>query len=261
LGRAIIDNLHHPVAQEPMEREEIRRTAVQTASKAEPSIKILKRAPDAGLRIGVFSSSFNPITAAHLRIIEEASRQFKLDEMLALIGTANADKSEYACSIENRLEMLLLSVTAAPNLSVGLSNTAFFVDMIDPLRTVYGPARELFFVVGIDTFERILDREGRYHQQYQGRFSDRAAALDYLQSKSHMIVAGRQGRGNPEIRELLAEEPGLNADRILYLDAPAEIAERSATEVRERVACGVSVRGLVPPVVEHYILEHRLYRE
>jgi nicotinate-nucleotide adenylyltransferase len=34
----------------------------------------------------------------------------------------------------------------------------------------------------------------------------------------------------------------------------------SASDVRERAAAGRSIRYLVPPAVEQYICDHRLYR-
>jgi nicotinate-nucleotide adenylyltransferase len=34
----------------------------------------------------------------------------------------------------------------------------------------------------------------------------------------------------------------------------------SASDVRERAAAGRSIRYLVPPAVERYICDHRLYR-
>jgi nicotinate-nucleotide adenylyltransferase len=41
---------------------------------------------------------------------------------------------------------------------------------------------------------------------------------------------------------------------------PAPLIAISATDLRARVAAGRTIRYLVPPAVEAYIAEHRLYR-
>lgn len=55
---------------------------------------------------------------------------------------------------------------------------------------------------------------------------------------------------------LLAALPRL-ADRLVWLDAPP--VNFAATDLRRRVVEGLPLRYLVPPNVERYILEHRLY--
>jgi nicotinic acid mononucleotide adenylyltransferase len=83
--------------------------------------------------------------------------------------------------------------------------------------------------------------------------------LEYLLSASHLIVAARKGQGSSKLAEVSAREPQLAAGRILFLDFPADLGERSATEVRERIGAGLGISGLVPSAVESYIQANRLY--
>ena len=78
-------------------------------------IKIIERAEATGPRLGVFASSFNPPTTAHVELIQRAAEAFSLDEILALAGKTNADKLEYECSLEDRLAMLTLSSCRRPS--------------------------------------------------------------------------------------------------------------------------------------------------
>ena len=224
-----------------------------------PSIRFIKRAELSGPRLGVFASSFNPTTTAHVELMRRAAREFLLDETLALAGLANADKPEYECSLEDRLQMLALAFADERRVSIGVSSHAFFVDMIDALKSAYPRQTDLHFVVGFDTFERVVDREDRYTQKYHRRFSNRAGALEYLLASSRLVVAGRRGSGESDIRALVERDLKELAERVSYLDVPAEITEMSATRVRDRISAGLAIVGLVPPAVELYIKEKRLY--
>ncbi|HYP27005.1 MAG TPA: nicotinate-nicotinamide nucleotide adenylyltransferase [Blastocatellia bacterium] len=225
-----------------------------------PVIEFIRGADAKGSRPGIFASSFNPPTLAHAELMRRASLAFSLDETVALAGVANADKDRYESSLEDRLSMLDLAFEHDRSTSVGLSSHAYFVDLLDALALIYPEGTDLHFIVGFDTFERVLDPEGRYTGRYHRNFAGREQALGHLLAHSRLIVAGRKGAGEAEVRALLAGEPVRFADRILYLDFPADLGERSATEVRELARAGGSVEKLVPPAVAQYIRERGLYK-
>jgi nicotinic acid mononucleotide adenylyltransferase len=106
----------------------------------------------------------------------------------------------------------------------------------------------------------VLDLNELYTRRYHRRFGDRTEALRFLLERARLVVASRGASSRQEIAALLELEPREVAANILYLDLPSEIAERSATEVRDRVKRGQSIEGLVPPSVESYIAERGIYR-
>lgn len=242
-----------------MEPLHVKEIIEQIDPDGEPAIRFIKRAELGGPRLGIFASSFNPTTIAHVELMRRAAGVFLLDEILALAGAANADKSAYESSLEDRLRMLALTFENERRVSIGVSSHAFFVDMIDALDRAYPRQTDLHFVVGFDTFERVVDREDRYTQKYHRKFNDRVGALQYLLVRSRLIVAGRRGAGENDIRALVDIDLPELAGRISYLDTPADIGEMSATQVRDRVRAGLAIDGLVPPAVERYIKEHGLY--
>jgi nicotinate (nicotinamide) nucleotide adenylyltransferase len=242
-----------------METERLKEIINRVSQAREPQIEFIKREPLGATRLGIFAASFNPITNAHVELMQRAAISFALDEMLALAGSANADKASYECALTDRLAMLALTFADDPRTSIGLSSHAFYADMIEPLARLYSQS-ELHFVIGFDTFERVLDRENRYTQKYHRRYRDRAEALDYLFTHSRLIVAGRAGAGRDEVRASLADQPARFAGRVAYLDTPDDIGERSATEVRLAIRAGKPIGGLVPSAVERYIETRKLYR-
>ncbi|HEY3136388.1 MAG TPA: nicotinate-nicotinamide nucleotide adenylyltransferase [Blastocatellia bacterium] len=225
----------------------------------EPSIEIIKHAETTGPRLGVFASSFNPPTIAHIQLIRRAAEAFSLDQVLALIGKTNADKLDYECSLEDRLAMLMLAFDDEGRVSIGLSSHAFYVDMIDALGLVYKPQTYIHFIVGFDTFERVLDFGDRYTERYYRNFADRREALDYLFARGSFIVASRAGAGLSSVKLLLEREPRVPPEKVLYLDFPGDLGDVSATDVRERRREGLATNGLVPAAVQRYIEVHELY--
>lgn len=225
-----------------------------------PSIHFIKKAKTSPQRLGIFASSFNPITTAHLELMRQARAQFALDAVIALAGLANADKSEYESSIEDRLLMLLLALNDDTQISIALASHAFFVDVLDALAAHCEEQTELHFILGFDTFERVLDPEDRYTRAYYRTFKDRTEALNYLLARSHLIVASRAGADHQAVTSLAK---GLLTDkqrkRVLYLDFPSSLGEQSATRVRLLIRSGRSITGLVPEAVERYIKERGLY--
>ena len=230
-----------------------------TRSPGEPRIVFIKRAETAGPKLGVFASSFNPPTIAHIELVRRAAQTFSLDQTISLAGQANADKVEYECSLDDRIEMLKLAFARDSHTLIGVSSHAFYVDMVDALKRVYSPETDLHFIVGFDTFDRVLDPENRYTARYYRKFSDRVEALNYLFARSRFIVAGRAGARLDSVRLLVDREPAVPSGRVVYLDFPADLGELSSSEVRNHRRSGQPIAGLVPATVERYIEQHRLY--
>jgi nicotinic acid mononucleotide adenylyltransferase len=231
----------------------------------DPLILLVKALSTPGHRLGVFASSFNPPTVAHDALINAARDQFSLDEVLALATIPNADKSSYDCSLEDRVSMMREAFCSSAPVSIGLCSHAFFVDMIDAIDRLYSPAPDLHFILGFDTFERVIDPAGKYIERYHRLFPGSGIALQFLLDRATLIVAGRGGSRREEFNRLVSSLPSLSGsddlvrERIQYLETPAELAERSASEVRARVRRGESIESLVSPAVERYIEEKGLY--
>jgi nicotinate (nicotinamide) nucleotide adenylyltransferase len=242
-----------------MDVDHVKEIIERADPRGEPRIEMIKRVEPTGSRLGVFASSFNPPTVAHVELMNRAAEAFSLDEILALAGSSNADKLDYECALEDRLAMLALTFADHPRVSIGLASRAFYVDMIDALERVYSRETDLHFIVGFDTFERVLDLEDRYTERYYRRFRSRIEAIKHLSSRSKLIVAGRAGAGLESVKRLVEREPVLAPERVLYLDFPADLGQLSASAVRENRRAGKGITGLVPPAVEEYIQKHRLY--
>jgi len=117
---------------------------------------------------------------------------------------------------------------------------SYTVDTMAELRNQIGADDKLFFILGWDN----LNQLPRWHQPSR------------LVKLCRLVPLRRVGVASPDLDSLEAAIPGL-AKSLVMLDTPQ--IEISASEIRARVARGLSVHQLVPEAVERYIIEHGLY--
>ena len=164
-------------------------------------------------------------------------------------------------SVEDRYLMVQAAVRNEPTfevsrLEIERQGTSYTADTLAELAKE-DPQREIFFITGIDAF-----RDIRSWERWE----------ELLRSYS-FIVHGRPGYGlagafevvPDSLRSHLVElRNGVSAPAgrgpSIYL-VNALTLNISATEIRAIVRSGRSIRYLVPPEVEPFIGEHRLYKE
>jgi nicotinate-nucleotide adenylyltransferase len=194
-------------------------------------------------RIGVFGGAFDPPHRAHLALIEAALEQLQLDA-LHVIPTGEAwHKARKPTSAAHRLAMAKLAFGQMPRVVVDeremrRGGPSYTIDTLRELRQELPQAR-LFLLIGEDQARSF----GSWHENRE------IAAL------ASIFVAGRAG--GERSTGLFPSETGPLAGAG-QLRMPA--METSATSIRELVAAGKSVAGLVPPAVARYIDQYQLYR-
>jgi len=193
-------------------------------------------------RLVCLSASYNPLTVAHLWLIQEAGRIFPPDEVLLVLARANVDKPVQGYSLEQRLDLLGRFVASRPTFSVAACSHGRFVDKIKAIRCHYPPETRLAFVVGFDTLVRLFDPK---------YYADLSASLLALFGASEFIAANRAPDPPDALLSFLGRpDVAPYAPRVHVIELPPEIAAISATAVRERLARGESVTGLVPTEIE-----------
>jgi len=198
------------------------------------------------MKIGVLGGTFDPIHQGHLVIAEEVVTRLNLAEILFVPAGQPWLKMDYPISAaEHRVQMVRLAIAGKPGfklstMEIERAGPTYTVDTIAQLQVQLGAGAELFFILGWDN----LNELPRWREPAR------------LVKLCHLVAVPRPGYPLPDLNSLEAVIPGLTSSTII-LDTP-EI-DISASEIRNRVAQGLSISHLVPKPVDNYIREHRLY--
>jgi nicotinate (nicotinamide) nucleotide adenylyltransferase len=247
----------------------------QISDQGYPKIQYILKAnqgiPVSGEKLGVFSASFNPPTVAHVEMVRRAQQTFHLNEILLLVSPKNADKTHYEATLEERLWMLLQiygertedrgsRIADRFPVSIGVSSHPYFSDMAQAVQSNYPAGTALYFIVGYDTLERILDKDSKYYPRYYKTYQTREESLRDLFTVTQFIVIGRGEYDQDALKKLLERDIASEyLSKIHYLTLPDPYPSISATEVRNRLKYNSSIERLVPPEVKSYLEETGLY--
>ena len=180
---------------------------------------------------GLLGGAFDPPHLGHVALADAAERQLGLERVVVVV-VADPGHKDVHCPAETRLE---LARAAFPRRQVELDRHARTVDM---LREERWP--DPVFLIGADEFADFPT------------WKEPEAVLEL----ARLGVAGRPGYPRERLRQVLA---GLaRPERVLFFELdPVAV---SSSELRERVARGEAIDGLVPPAVAREIEEKGLYR-
>ena len=209
------------------------------------------RSPAPQRRFGVLGGTFDPIHIGHLIIAQEAVSALQLDRLFFLpAGDPPHKRNRHVAPTAHRLRMVELAIVDNPSFAlsrvdVERSGPSYTVDTLKLLHEQWGPATDIYFVIGWDMLDDLLT------------WHDPAGVV---QQADKLVAVHRPGYEHDSryLAHLEVVLPGV-LQRLVLLEAP-QIAI-SSSDLRQRVAAGRPVRYQVPEAVEHYMLAHGLYRQ
>ncbi len=198
------------------------------------------------MKTGVLGGTFNPVHNGHLGIAAGAMVKLELEKVLfVLTNQTPLKENSHIISSRHRVEMLRLAIAEKKGfelskLELQRTGLSYTVDTISLLNRGLGPDDEIFFIMGSD----------RLSELPQWKEPDKLIKL------CRLAVFNRPDVSPPDLGNLEKRIPGLSL-RVVMLDMkPISV---SSTDIRNRVGKGLSIHGMVPPGVEQYILNNRLY--
>jgi nicotinate-nucleotide adenylyltransferase len=128
------------------------------------------------------------------------------------------------------------------DLEIRRDGPSYSVDTAKELRRLH-PGAELYLIVGADTLKELHTWRNVYE----------------LLALCRVVSFGRPGMepGGPPPDSIRLDPPW--PERLRRDLSPGRMIEISSSDIRHRVAEGMSIRYLVPRAVETYIAEHGLY--
>jgi len=193
-------------------------------------------------RTGILGGTFDPIHCGHIDVARAAQDALGLTDIVVITSNVPPHRPAPVASSYHRFAMAALAVSNRPRWRVSdieLQSAApsYTVTTLRRFQDDGYSAEELFFLMGADAFTEIESWR---------------AYPDVLEL-AHFAVVARPGFQAAVPRGL----PVALARRIVSIDAPT--ADVSATVIRQRIAAGESIAGLVPPLVRQHIEQHGLY--
>jgi len=198
------------------------------------------------VKIGVIGGTFDPIHNGHLIIAEETRNRLALAEVLFVpAGQPWLKASPPVATVDQRLEMVRLAIADRPyfklsTVDIDRPGPSYTIDTIADLQSQLGDGTELFFILGWDSLAELP----LWQEPSQ------------LIKMCQLVAVPRPGYPAPDLNSLEEAIPGVTQS-IILLDLPH--IDISASEIRHRVAQGMSIHHLVPKPVSRYIRQHRLY--
>lgn len=220
-------------------------------------------------KLGLLGGSFNPIHNGHLTIARLVRDQLRLDQVLFIpTGDPPHKRDGSLAPAKDRYEMVRLAIAGTPSfqlsdIEIQRSGKSYSIDTIRELQRQFGSSAELYFLIGLDAF---LD------------FPNWKEPMELLRA-CRFVVVPRPGQSFRSLANMPLL-PALDTHALTQLDAgtlpqldiamsscsgiiclPIPPCSISASEIRQRIRQRAPQANMLPPPVESYILQHRLYQE
>lgn len=202
------------------------------------------------MRTGLFGGTFDPPHAGHLIVAQDAALALGLDRILFVPAARPPHKPDAAVTDARlRAEMIDLAVAGDPRFScdrieLDRDGPSFTVETLRLLHQ-REPATEWTLFMGADQYAEFET----WREPEAIRGLARLAVLARGGAVPGERAGGPGSAARPAVTELKGRDVKVEVTRI----------DISSTAIRARVAAGLPIRYLVPPRVEAFIHEHRLY--
>ncbi len=224
---------------------------------ATPADAVVKAETALPKRIGILGGTFDPVHIGHLRGALEVAALLELDELRLTPSARPPHRDMPSVSAKDRLAMVECAVAGVTPLTVDdrelkRDKPSYTIDTLVSMRAELAAEDQLFLLLGWDAFCGLPT----WHR------------WEELLEHCHIVVLQRPDADSESpdaMRNLLAaravSDPkalkGPGGHITFVWQTPLSV---SATQIRQLLASGKSVRFLVPDAVLAYIEEHGLYR-
>lgn len=182
------------------------------------------------MKIGLYFGSFNPVHIGHLIIANHILNETELDKIWFVVSPQNPLKQNNSLLNEyDRLHLLRTAIDDDPRMKVSdiefyLPKPSYTINTLTYLQEKY-PEQDFFLIMGSDSFQNI----------------DKWKNYETIINTYKIFVYKRKG----------FDLKNNNGEGIRLLDAP--LLEISATNIRQLVKQGKSIRYMVPEKIREEI--------
>jgi nicotinate-nucleotide adenylyltransferase len=197
--------------------------------------------------VGVLGGTFDPVHLGHLAIAEEARQRLSLSQVIFIPARHPWLKTGREITpVHHRIAMVNIAINDAPyfevsTIEVDRPGPSYTAVTLSDLKKKLGKSVNLFVILGWDS----LNELPIWHNP------------NAVVKMCKLVAFTRKDKERPDLDILEKSVPGIKKKTLLIDMKPVDV---SSSEIRERVAKGLSLARLVPEKVVRYIEEQNLYR-
>ncbi len=204
-------------------------------------------------RVVVLGGTFDPVHHGHLIVARHVAERLGAPRVVLMPASAPPHKKSPAACPKDRLSMLQRAINGdtlfqVSTLELDRPGPSYTYHTLTALRQHYGDAVEIVWVIGLDM---LID----LHKWYR---SAEVADMARLVTVARPPMPADLDAKLQPLGQTLGPERTERLRQDILLDAP--LIDIASTDIRRRVAHGLSVRYLIPKAVADYIEQHGLYR-
>lgn len=212
-----------------------------------------------GGSVAIFGGTFDPVHNGHLRSAIEIKEALGVDELRLMPSHRPPLRGEPGAESRQRLAMVSAAITGESGLYADgrellRDGPSYTVDTLRGLRAELGLAVSLTVVMGSDAFNQL-------HRWQDWRSLFDLANVLLLHRADCPLAADAAVTEFIEARRLAKASALTAVGAGGFFELGLIQLPISATDIRQRLASGRSIRYLVPDVVADYIAEHGLYTQ
>lgn len=197
------------------------------------------------MRLAILGGTFDPVHYGHLRLAEEAREAANLERVLFVPASVSPFRTtEPLSTAESRVQMVRLAVQHNPHFEVSeievrRGGVSYTIDTVRAIRQQH-PEAELFLILGADALQGFMD----WREPHS------------IAQECRLLVGVRP---HYDLQNALEQLPEPIRQRVQLVSTT--LMGISASDIRQRIRTGRTIRYLTPQDVIEYIQRYRLYLE
>lgn len=207
--------------------------------------------------IGIYGGTFDPIHNGHLRTALDIKEALNLQQIRLIPLKQAVHRNQPIATEKQRLAMVSAAVSdvdgfVVDDIEIGRDGPSYMIDTLFELRRQF--SEPLCLLLGGDAFSDFLTWKNP----------------EQISALCHIVVMNRPGYTLPEddqLRSFVAQRVVRSAEMLsekpagsIYFHQVTQL-DISATDLRQRIAAGRSVKYLLPDTVNLYIEQNSIYSD
>mgnify|MGYP001381282328 CR=1 FL=1 len=201
-------------------------------------------------KIVLFGGTFDPVHLGHTCVAACTAEFIGAEKVVFIPAKRSPLKNLFPKAGDNdRLNMIALAIADNKNLQLSdcelkKPGPGYTLETVRCLQAEYGSSTSIYWLVGADSIDELPYWYG----------------ITSLIDECNLSVMCRAGYPFPDFAEFKPLWGVSRVEKLQQCVIETPLIEISSTEIRNRIAAGGDVSGMLHPAVAEYVREHNLYK-